>query len=150
VLNEPEPWALVDSLGSAAVVLRIYFWLDGSKHSWLKARSSVIRLVKRQFQEAGINMPDEAREIIFPAGVPVQLSRGEDPPTQPNENDQIRTHPTVLGQDSSEPSTTKAEGGLGSEAEAIESQARHSRPIEGENLLQRDGHEQEEPIEPIE
>jgi DNA uptake protein ComE-like DNA-binding protein len=40
VLGDPEPWVLVDSLGSATVNLRIYFWLDGSQHSWLKVRSS--------------------------------------------------------------------------------------------------------------
>ena len=64
VLNEPEPWVLVDNLGPSTVNLRVYFWLDGGRHSWLKVKSSVIRLVKRAFQDAGISLPDEARELI--------------------------------------------------------------------------------------
>ena len=46
VLNDPEPWVLVDGLGRSTVDLRIYFWLDGKQHSWLKVRSAVIRLTK--------------------------------------------------------------------------------------------------------
>jgi xylulose-5-phosphate/fructose-6-phosphate phosphoketolase len=73
VLNDPEPSVLADSLGSATVNLRVYFWLNGREHSWLKVRSSVIRLVKLAFQNQGISMPDEAREVVFPQGVPVTM-----------------------------------------------------------------------------
>ena len=73
VLNDPEPSVLVDSLGKATVNLRIYFWLNGREHSWLKVRSSVIRLVKRAFQQHSISMPDEAREVVFPQGIPVTM-----------------------------------------------------------------------------
>jgi small conductance mechanosensitive channel len=73
ILADPEPAVLVDSLGQATVNLRVYFWLDGRRHSWLKVRSSTIRLVKRAFQDHGISMPDEAREIVFPEGVPVTM-----------------------------------------------------------------------------
>ncbi len=45
VLSEPEPAVLVDALGETAVTLRVYFWLDGKENSWLKVRSSVMRLV---------------------------------------------------------------------------------------------------------
>ncbi|MDD4464227.1 MAG: mechanosensitive ion channel family protein [Desulfobacterales bacterium] len=73
VLNEPEPLVLVDNLGPSTVNLRVYFWLDGGRHSWLKVKSSVIRLVKRAFQDSGISLPDEAREVTFPHGVPVRV-----------------------------------------------------------------------------
>lgn len=66
VLNNPEPSVLADSLGTVTVNLRVYFWLNGREHSWLKVRSSVIRLVKLAFQKHGISMPDEAREVVFP------------------------------------------------------------------------------------
>ncbi|MBZ0298021.1 MAG: mechanosensitive ion channel [Anaerolineae bacterium] len=132
VLNEPEHLVLVDRLGSATVNLQIYFWIDGSKHSWLKVKSSVIRLVKRAIEGAGISMPDEARELIFPQGVPVQMVpldgdqdtpavRQIEQPAQPHESETV---------------STSAEGGLRSEAEEIETQARQSRtPEAGENLL---------------
>lgn len=128
VLDEPEPWILVESLGSATVNLRIYFWLDGSQYSWQKVKSSVIRLVKRAYQAAGIEMPGEVRELIVPERIPIELY-------QP---DGIHHEPAPARPPAEEPDTvsTAAEGGLHSEAEEIEEQARRSRvPEEGEDLL---------------
>ncbi|RJP22146.1 MAG: BON domain-containing protein [Candidatus Abyssobacteria bacterium SURF_5] len=132
VLKSPEPWVLVDGLGKSTVNLRVYFWLDGSRHSWLKVKSSVIRLVKRAFQSAGISMPDEARELIFPRGVPVRLVEPEavkkEEAAAPHPEYQIPEEPATV--------TTGAEGGLRSEEGEIREQARHSRtPEGGENLL---------------
>ncbi len=73
VVDEPPPMVLVESLGSATVNLRVYYWYDLTKHSGLKLGSSIIRQVKRTLTEAEITMPDEARELVFPNGVPVQM-----------------------------------------------------------------------------
>lgn len=131
VLKDPEPWVLVDSLGSATVNLKIYFWLDGSQHSWLKVRSSVIRLVKRAFQSENISMPDEAREVIFPEGLNLITSgTGEEqvPAASKSAASKLPEEPAAV--------STEAEAGLSSEAGEIEEQARLSRtPEEGENLL---------------
>ena len=138
VLGDPEPLVLADSLGASTVNLRIYFWIDGRTHSWLKVRSSIIRLVKRAFQKHGISMPDEAREVVFPRGVPVTGLDGgpgkserarpvEEPSAQPPSGE----HETV---------STKAEAGLSSEAGVLEEQARQAQPLkEGENLLPASG-----------
>jgi small-conductance mechanosensitive channel len=124
VLKEPEPWVLVEDLGASTVNLRIYFWLDTNKHSMLKAKSSLIRLIKGAFQEAKISMPDEAREVTFPNGVPVRLLE----PTTEREVKPAAPAP--------EAAATTAEGGLTSEEGEIKEQARQSRtPEEGENLL---------------
>ncbi|MGB1289076.1 MAG: mechanosensitive ion channel domain-containing protein, partial [Aggregatilineales bacterium] len=127
ILNDPEHLVLVDGLGSATVNLQIYFWLNGNEYSWLKVKSSVIRLVKRAIEDAGISMPDEAREMIFPQGVPVQmLDSGRD--VSAVEKSQLSDEDDTV--------STQAEGGLKSEADEIESQARQSRtPESGENLL---------------
>ena len=132
ILKSPEPWVLVDSLGPATVNLRVYFWLDGSQFSWLKVRSSVIRLIKRTFQEHKITMPDEVREVIFPNGVPVQMM--QDSQTSVGSDEQM---PDVPQPDSSaEEVSIEAEGGLSTEARQIEEQASQSRtPEEGQNLL---------------
>lgn len=134
VLVEPEPLVLADSLGKATVNLRVYFWLNGSENSWLKVRSSVIRLVKLAFQKNGISMPDEAREVVFPQGVPVTMIQTEmDEPRRLRQAGQLdeSAPPDELGA-----ASTKAEGGLSSEAEVIEKQARQSQPLDdGENLL---------------
>jgi small-conductance mechanosensitive channel len=130
VLDEPEPLVLVENLGPSTVNLRVYFWLDGSRHSWLKVTSSVIRLVKRAFQDAGISMPDEAREVTFPDGIPVRMLEGEGA-TEP-----AARHRTKVA---AEPETvaTRAEAGLESEAGEIREQARRSW-TPGENLLRKD------------
>jgi small conductance mechanosensitive channel len=127
VLAEPEPLVLVENLGPSTVNLRVYFWLDGARHSWAKVKSSVIRLTKRAFQDAGISLPDEAREVTFPHGVPVRMieAEGAAKPAEP-----APAKPTA------EPETvaTKAEAGLQSEAGEIKEQARKSW-TPGENLL---------------
>jgi small-conductance mechanosensitive channel len=134
VLNDPEPWVLVDSMGKSTINLRIYFWLNGREHSWLKVRSSVIRLVKRAFQKQGISMPDEARGIIFPQGVPVTVID-----QKPGEKPAALTTEETSGESAqadSDAVSTKAEAGLSSEASTIEEQGRQAKPlIEGENLL---------------
>jgi small conductance mechanosensitive channel len=134
VLNDPEPSVLVDSLGRSTVDLRVYFWLNGREHSWLKVRSSVIRLVKRAFQKHGISMPDEAREVVFPQGVPVTLIDGKPAETRgaaPGKQLPAESRHEELGVVS-----TKAEAGLYSEAAVIEEQARQAQPMkDGENLL---------------
>lgn len=127
ILNEPEHLVLVESLGNATVNMRIYFWIDGTQYSWLKVKSSVIRLVKRAIQDAGISMPDEAREIIFPQGVPIEMlnvDADHRPPTH-------QQHPPE-----SVSVSTSAEGDLRSEAEEIETQAQQSHMSQSsENLL---------------
>lgn len=127
VLNEPEHLVLVDSLGSATVNLRVYFWIDGTQYSWMKVKSSVIRLVKLAIQDAGISMPDEAREIIFPRGVPIEMLNVDTDHHAPT----YQQHPSE-----SSSVSTNAEGNLRSEAEEIETQAQQARtPESGENLL---------------
>ncbi len=134
VLKEPEPWVLADDLGKATVNLRIYFWINGHEHSWLKVRSSVIRLVKRAFQQHGISMPDEAREVVFPLGVPVTLLDAKQEPTKdPGSLKSSGDAPRPKGLDAV---STKAEAGLSNEAGILEEQARQANPVdEGENLL---------------
>jgi small conductance mechanosensitive channel len=127
VLNEPEPLVLVEDLGPSTVNLRVYFWLDGGQHSWLKVKSSVIRLVKRAFQNSGISLPDEAREVTFPHGVPVRMIQGEG---AAGAAEPLLAKPTA----GPETVATKAEAGLQSEAEEIKEQARRSW-TPGENLL---------------
>jgi small-conductance mechanosensitive channel len=132
VLQDPEPWVLVDSLGASAVVLRVYFWLDGSKHSWLKVKSSAIRMIKRAFQVHGLTLPDEAREVIFPQGVSVRLV-----------DDRQAAAPGVPADaglaavaEPEESASVRAEGGLDSEAQQIEAQARQARlPEDSPDLL---------------
>ena len=131
VLTEPELLVLVDRLGSATVNLKVYFWYDGSKYNGLKVKSSLIRLVKQSFEKEGISMPDEAREILFPEGVPVHMI---EPVSDKLAKEVIKGKavPPVVR----EKVTTEAEGGLASDELQLRDQARSSRiPEEGESLL---------------
>lgn len=133
VLQDPEPWVLVDGLGPSTVNLRIYFWLDGNEHSLLKVKSAVIRLTKAALQEAGISLPDEGREIVFPRGVPVTLTRDSKHRSRPP----LAAEPHPSDEPSDDlPASSASEDNLTSEAGVIEEQARNARlPEAGENLL---------------
>lgn len=134
VLSEPEPSVLADSLGQATVNLRVYFWINGREHSWLKVRSSVIRLVKRAFQKHGISMPDEAREVVFPQGIPINMLDGRPAATPDAQAD--KQLPAAEPSEEPDVVSTKAEGGLQSEAGVLDEQARQAQPLrDGENLL---------------
>lgn len=132
VLNDPEPQALVEKLGAATVNLRVFAWVNAQKHSWIKVRSSLIRLVKSGFESQGFEMPDEQREVIFPNGVPIlgavtALQDDEQPqlPTASGNGQPQRPVPTE-----SEQLTNSAEGELASEEETVRQQARQSRDPE--------------------
>jgi len=131
VLPDPEPLVLVEALAAATVNLRIYFWLDTRLYSHLKVRSALIRLTKRAFAAAGISMPDEAREVIFPQGVPIHTI-----PPGPSEAARTSPHPPPNAFESGS-AASSTEGALTSEAEEIKRQARESRaPEGGTNLLE--------------
>lgn len=134
VLNDPEPAVLADNLGASTVNLRVYFWINGREHSWLKVRSSVIRLVKRAFQEHGISMPDEAREVVFPRGIPITMLEGK--PAEAHAAEKGKRFSAEARHEELDVVSTKAEAGLYSEATVIKEQARQAQPLkEGENLL---------------
>ena len=71
VLDEPEPLVLVDALGDATVNLRIYYWFDSATFAPNKINSALLRLSKNALLEGGIELPDPAREVVFPKGVPL-------------------------------------------------------------------------------
>ncbi|MDX1480373.1 MAG: mechanosensitive ion channel family protein [Woeseiaceae bacterium] len=128
ILDEPEPLVLVEKLGAATVILRVQFWIDIERFDQRKVRSAAIRLIKTAFDNAGISMPDEAREVVFPAGVPVTVQESGEAPAQ------VRKTPPAADEDGVD--AHQAEGGLTNDDEDVEKQARESRlPEGGQNLL---------------
>ena len=65
------PLVLVDQLASSTVNLKAYFWFDSKTYAPIKLRSALMRQTKQALLEAGISMPDEAREVILPKGLPI-------------------------------------------------------------------------------
>lgn len=118
VLGDPKPLVLVDGLGASTVNIKAYYWMNGARYSVLKVRSALLRLIKRALIREGITMPDDAREIIFPDGVPITgLPEPEGAPAAP-------PVPKRLSDIEPEQSATEAEGDLENEAREIEEQAR--------------------------
>jgi len=129
VLEDPEPGALVDELGPSTVNIRVQFWFDGRAYSVFKVRSALMRQVKRALQDAGISMPDAAREIIFPNGVPVRQV-----PTEDHEADGVPQGAVPYRGEAA--MATPGEGELLSERDELERQAEGADLSgAGENLL---------------
>lgn len=130
ILDEPEPLVLAEKLDSATVNLGIYCWINVEQHSTVRVRSAILRLVKHAFQREGIEMPDDAREVVFPEGVPVHML-GE----KENKEQQERAH-EKQSQPSYEEQVHQAEGNLVSEEQEIKKQAEDARnPEDAPNLI---------------
>ncbi|WP_317983470.1 mechanosensitive ion channel family protein [Salinimonas profundi] len=134
VLDEPEPQILIDALGSATLNLKVYFWINVERTSVLKMASVLMRQVVETFDNAGISMPDDAREIIFPQGVPVIMDAGH------NDASQAARTTAERKPEESRASTSGAESAhhddVSSETQEIRRQAAKARdPEGGENIL---------------
>lgn len=134
VLDEPGPRVLVETLGSSTINLRVFFWVDGHEHDKLKVLSAAMRLCVRALERAGVSMPDDAREVIFPQGVPVQQLESGDAARGPSsENTETADGPRS---DLADDHATEAEGDLGSDVAELERQAEASRrPEDGATVL---------------
>lgn len=128
VLDDPEPLVLVDNIEKATVHLSIYFWFNGNEHSWLKMRSSVIRLIKRSFQVEKVSVPGDIYQILLPKDIRVNLMETEKKKKSISE---------INVPDETNTIATTAEAGLRNESSDIQKQIHQSRsPEKGEkNLL---------------
>lgn len=65
VLDDPAPSVLIEELGDSSVKMRFYGWLDQRESDFQKVRSESIRLMKTQFDEEGIEMPEPIYRVIM-------------------------------------------------------------------------------------
>lgn len=130
VLTDPEPVAIVDELGPSTVNIRVQFWVDGKSHSIFKVRSSLMRLVKRALQDAGVSTPAPPHEIILTQG---SLLDGS--PVEPSSAASV-PHSPPLSDDADGATISSGEGNLRSEESQLSGQAPASElPEAEENLL---------------
>lgn len=134
VTKEPHPMVLVDSLGASTVNLKAYFWVDARNYSVLKVKSAILRQAKRVLTEEGISMPDDAREVIFPQGVPiVQLAGAAEQQAKALANRDIQD--SAVEATRMEPSISEAESNLSNELEEIEEMAQTAEIPENDTDL---------------
>ena len=117
VLDKPEPLVLVDQLGDATVNLRIFYWFDSAAYSPAKINSALLRQTKNALLKGGIELPDPAREVVFPHGVPIRRMSAAAPA--------VASEPVPAGHAGGDDvvDATAEEGDLTSESAAIGQQA---------------------------
>ncbi len=126
VLKDPEPQVLIDSLGSSTINILINFWVDGHQYALNKVASVLMHKTVRRLESAGISMPDDAREVIFPQGLPVVQMNQQKPVTT-----EEMKKPSMQN-DRAEVSSQQ----LASDTQDIIDQAKKSRdPEEGKNII---------------
>lgn len=142
VTPEPHPMVLVDSLGASTVNIKAYFWVDARNYSVLKVKSAILRQVKKVLTEEGVSMPDDAREVIFPQGVPiVQLGGAAEKKAKALADRDISD--SAQEALAAEPDISETEGNLSNEQAEVETAAKVTLPEEETDLLS-------EPIKPAE
>lgn len=127
VLEQPEPLVLVAELGAATVNLQISYWYDSQTFAPDKINSALLRLSKNALLEGGIELPDPAREVVFPKGVPIiQTERAAVPPKKKREEPAPEEETSVA---------TASEGHLSNEEAEVSETSKGSVPEAEENLL---------------
>ena len=133
VLKDPEPLVLVDELGSATINLKVYFWIDVESTSVIKMASVLMRDLVELFTAQGISMPDDAREVIFPQGVPVTMVNSQEQVSEQKEP--VKQIPVSKPATSAEMRSV-AHDDVSSENDDIRRQAEEARaPEQGANIL---------------
>ena len=134
VLSDPEPQVLIEDLASSTINLRVYFWVDANQYSVIKVASALMRQIVRAFEAADVSMPDDAREIIFPQGVP--WGDREQPVAKPQSDTPVKSHSSVDVIPAGNETTERLLDDLDSDTQAIQEQAKNARdPEEGKNII---------------
>lgn len=134
VLSDPEPQVLIEDLASSTINLRVYFWVDANQYSVIKVASALMRQIVRAFEAADVSMPDDAREIIFPQGVP--WGEREQPVAEPQSDTPVKSHSSVDVIPAGNETTERLLDDLDSDTQAIQEQAKNARdPEEGKNII---------------
>ena len=123
---------LVNDLGAATVNLKILYWFDSKTFAPDKINSALLRLAKNALLQNDIELPDAAREVVFPKGVPIVRQRLTVSTTA---KDSKQTVPP----DEDTSVATTGEGDLTNDTQAVAERAQGSGTEEAENLLQPAG-----------
>lgn len=75
ILRDPAPLVVATDLTPSQITLNVMFWIDTTKSSSYKSKSSAIASVKGSLLAHGFTIPDPGREVIFTE--PVQIKELE-------------------------------------------------------------------------
>ncbi|MFO7550402.1 MAG: mechanosensitive ion channel family protein [Haliea sp.] len=63
IATEPEPQAMIQSVGDSSVLIDFFAWLDQREVDFLKTRSEAIRQVKCAIEDEGMDMPEPISRV---------------------------------------------------------------------------------------
>lgn len=73
ILQDPEPDALINTVGDSNIVLTFYAWIDQRQTNFAKARSLAIRAAMRVLAEQGFTLPEPIYRLRFDSEVNTAL-----------------------------------------------------------------------------
>ncbi|WP_033314805.1 mechanosensitive ion channel family protein [Robiginitomaculum antarcticum] len=88
VLNDPEAYAVIETVGDSNIVIKFMAWIDQKETNFGKARSLAIRDAKDTIEEQGFTLPEPIYRLRLDAGT---LSALEGRLTQLPEPDKSKT-----------------------------------------------------------
>jgi small-conductance mechanosensitive channel len=135
VRSAPEPLVLLEELGAATMNLRASYWFDSAIYAPNRINSALLRQTKNALVRGGISLPDPAREVIFPTGVPVTLVKEAPQEADSDHGKAQRVSEARQSQTDNTDPATSAEGNLSSEVNAVTKHSRGEVPEAQENLL---------------
>jgi small-conductance mechanosensitive channel len=65
VVEDPAPFARVESLGDSNVTVRFYAWIDQREADFSKVHSEAVRRIKTTMDEHEIEMPVPIQEVVL-------------------------------------------------------------------------------------
>lgn len=65
VLDEPEPFVRFHTFGDSSINFTLFYWVDGRSGSIFQAPDLGVPVIKRAFQEAGIDIPFPIRTVYM-------------------------------------------------------------------------------------
>ncbi|WP_439134252.1 mechanosensitive ion channel domain-containing protein [Pseudomaricurvus sp.] len=78
ILNDPEPFALIETVGDSNIVLSFYAWIDQRETNFSKARSLTIHRTMSSLIEEGFTLPEPIYHLKFDSQINSALKSGLD------------------------------------------------------------------------
>ncbi|WP_339080595.1 mechanosensitive ion channel domain-containing protein [Pseudomonas sp. TMP9] len=83
ILSDPEPDALINTVGDSNIVLTFYAWIDQRETNFAKARSLAIHAAMQALETQGFTLPEPIYRLRFDTAVNTALFTALDGKAQP-------------------------------------------------------------------
>ncbi|MEZ5569854.1 MAG: mechanosensitive ion channel family protein [Halioglobus sp.] len=98
VLAEPDPLAVIESVGDSTILIKFMAWIDQRETDFGKARSLCIRATKNALEEQGFGLPEPTYRLKLNQALPNPQDASPAPPSKP---EPAATKPVATAPDTS-------------------------------------------------